>query len=274
MIAAAALASKLVLYAACLGAVGVATHRSIGLEPERRLGIAFCSLAIAATIVRLLVVNAEMGGGLGAAFSADNFRWTWRSFGLQSVAFVAGATLLTASIVAGSRLLSAIAAIFMAAGFGAAGHGAGLASPGITPAIVSLHALIAGYWIFAPLSLWPRANLNDAAIMLRTQIFSRFAVWLVPLIFVSGVWLLWRIGGGAETVVSSLYGRLLIGKLVLAAAILGLGAANLTLVTKKFETSPSAARRALRATLSADIVLFAAVLFMVAFATSFTGPAD
>lgn len=274
MLEAAAFASKLLLYGACLGAVGAATHRAIGLASRARILMALASAVAIAAVARLLVVNAEMGGGLGVALSADTFAWTWGALGRQATMFFAGAGLLTACAFTGSRALAAVSAVAIAAGFSLAGHSAGLEAPGIAPAIVGLHVVIAGFWFFAPASLWPRTAFSDLEVTHRTRTFSRFAVVIVPVLFLSGLWLLWRIGGGIEAVLSSLYGRLLLGKLGIATAILALGAVNMTVVTRKLETSSAEGRRALRATLMADAALFVVVLLLVASATSFTGPPE
>lgn len=274
MLTALAFASKLLLYGAALGAVGAAAHRGIGLDPPRRLFVALASAVISAAILRLLIVNAQMGGGLAAAFSGETLGWTWAALGGQTTAFFAGAGLAIVSAVVGSRILAALAAFAIAAGFGLAGHSAGLAAPGVAPTIVGLHVLIAGFWFLAPVTLWPRAASSDGDLLQRTRTFSRFAVLIVPVLFVSGLWLLWRIGGGVEGVLTSIYGRLLLGKLGVAAMILGLGAVNMTLVTRKLEASPAAGRSALRATLAIDAALFACVLLLVASATTFTGPPE
>ncbi len=274
MLAAAAFASKLLLYAACLGAAGAALHRCLGIVSERRVLVWLGMLVTAAALLRLLIVNAQMGGGFGAAFSAAQFEWAWAGVGSQTTAFVAGAALLVASALAPSRLLSAPAAVVIAAGFGLAGHSAGLAAPGVAPYAVMGHVLIAAFWLVAPLTLWPRDAETAEMTLHRTRMFSRTAIIIVPLLFLSGVWLLWRIGGGIDGVLSSLYGRLLLGKLALAMAILGLGALNMTVVTKELETAPASGRKALRATLRIDAVLFCGVLLLIASATTFTGPTE
>lgn len=272
MLAVAAFVSKLLLYGAALGAVGAGTHRGIGLTSSRGLSVALAGAVIAATALRLAIVNAEMGGGLDAALSVDSFAWTWGALGPQATAFFAGAVLSIAGALAGSRILAAASGIAIAAGFGLAGHSAGLEAPGIAPAVVGLHVLIAGFWFFAPWSLWPRAGLSDDEVTRRTRTFSRVAVVIVPVLLLTGLWLLWRIAGGVDGVFSSLYGRLLLGKLGVAIAILGLGALNMTIVTRKLATAPASGRKALRATLRIDAVLFLGVLLLIASATTFTGP--
>lgn len=272
MLEGAAFASKLLLYGAALGGAGVALHRAIGIVSTRRLFLWLGIAVAAAALLRLLVVNAQMGGSLAAAFSADQFSWTWMGIGNQTTAFVAGAALLVVSAFMASRTVAIAAALAVAGGFGLAGHSAGLETPGVAPYAVMFHTLIAAFWFVAPFTLWPRDVEPHDVVLRRTRTFSRIAVIIVPPLFLSGVWLLWRIGGGVDGVISSLYGRLLLGKLALACAILGLGALNMSVVTKRLETAPASGRKALRATLRIDAVLFLGVLLLIASATSFTGP--
>ncbi len=272
MLEAAAFASKLLLYAATLGGAGAGLHWAIGITVERRL-FTWLGGAVAVTaLLRLLVVNAQMGGAVTAAFSADHFQWMWAGIGNQTTAFLVGAALLFVSAFSGSRILAIAASIVIAGGFGLAGHSAGLENPGPAPYVVALHTLIAGFWFAAPWTLWPRSAEAGALTLHRTRMFTRIAVIIVPAIFVSGLWLLWRIGGGIDGVIASLYGRLLLGKLALGAAILGLGALNMTVVTRRLTTASASGRNALRATLRIDAVLFLGVLLLIASATSFTGP--
>lgn len=269
MLEAAAFASKLLLYAATLGGAGVALHRAIGIISKRRLFLWLGGAVAAAALLRVLVVHAQMGG---SAFSTDQFQWTWMGIGNQTTAFLAGAGLLFIASLSASRIVAIAASLAVAGGFGLAGHSAGLEAPGVAPYAVMLHTLIAAFWFAAPWTLWPRNTEADDVALARTQTFSRIAVVIVPLLFLSGVWLVWRIGGGIDGVISSLYGRLLLGKLALACAILGLGALNMSVVTKRLETAPASGRKALRTTLRIDAVLFLGVLLLIASATTVTGP--
>lgn len=272
MLDAAAFASKLLLYAATLGGVGASLHRAMGITLNRRVFVWLGGAVAVTALLRLLVVNAQMGGALTAAFSADHFQWMWAGIGNQTTAFLMGAALLSVSAFSPFRIFAIAASIVIAGGFGLAGHSAGLENPGAAPYVVALHTLIASFWFAAPWTLWPRAAEAGDLTLHRTRMFTRIAIIVVPAIFVSGLWLLWRIGGGIDGVISSLYGRLLLGKLALAMAILGLGALNMTVVTRRLTTAPASGRNALRATLRIDAVLFLGVLLLIASATSFTGP--
>lgn len=272
MLEAAAFASKLLLYGAALGGAGAGLHQAMGIVKHRRLFVWLGGAIACTALLRLLVVNAQMGGALAAAFSADHFQWMWAGIGDQTTAFLVGAALLSVSAFSPFRIFAIAASIVIAGGFGLAGHGAGLENPGPAPYVVALHTLIAGFWFVAPFTLWPRNAEPDGLTLHRTRMFSRIAVFIVPALFVSGLWLLWRIGGGIDGVISSLYGRLLLGKLALGAAILGLGALNMTVVTERLVAAPASGCDALRATLRVDAILFLGVLMLIASATTFTGP--
>lgn len=274
MLEAAAFVSKFMLYGAALGGVGTGLHFALGIHANKRLFLPLGGFLAGATLLRFLVVHAQMGGGIAAAFSSDNLHWTWAGIGNQTIALLAGATLLAATRIQSRRVLAAAASFVIAVSFGLAGHSAGLEAPGVAPYVAMGHVLIAAFWFTSPATLWPRASHSNDEVIRRTRTFSRVAVFIVPAIFISGLWLLWRIGGGIDGVLSSLYGRLLLGKLALAMAILGLGALNMTVVTKELETAPASGRKALRATLRIDTVLFCGVLLLIASATTITGPTE
>jgi putative copper resistance protein D len=124
----------------------------------------------------------------------------------------------------------------------------------------------------APITLWPSASLSDEIVLTRSGRFSRLALFIVPVLFAIGLWLAVVLAGSVNDLLSSAYGQLLIAKLVVAGAALGLGAYNKQIVTRKLSHTPADGRRALTATLSLDAVLFAGALIFVGLATTFTGP--
>lgn len=72
--------------------------------------------------------------------------------------------------------------------------------------------------------------------------------------------------------IATAYGQLLLAKLVLAGAALGLGALNKVSLTARLRDAPVQARGQLRASLAAEAVLFAGALVLVALATTIAGP--
>jgi len=269
---AANLLTKGLLYAVSLGAIGAALHGTLGLLAYRRAFLSLAGLVAVAAVLRLLILNAQMGGSLGAALSAEQFGWTLAGGGHPALALFAGAGLLLAASLARQRSLLLLAAVSISASFGLTGHTAGLEEPGLAPWVVAGHLMIAGFWIAAPVTLWPGAAMTDANILARTEAFSRIARFAVPVLFVSGIYLFWRINGSFATPLSSGYGQLLAAKLLAATLAVGLGAINMTIIARKLATEPAKGRSALRATLRVDAILFAAILIFIAAATTISGP--
>ena len=126
--------------------------------------------------------------------------------------------------------------------------------------------------MWAPISLWPSKAATDADIIWRADRFSLFATWAVPLLFVTGLYLLWRLNGNLLNLSSTLYGRLLMGKLSAAMLILGVGAYNKFRIADLLKQSPRLGRAALRKSLSLEAALFILVLVCILLATTLTGP--
>lgn len=271
---AANLATKILLYGASLAAIGAALHGALGLHANRRAYFWLAALVGLTALMRLLILNAQMGGSLGAALSLDQFGWTWAGGGRPALSLLAGAILLFAASIAKWRVLLMFAAVSISAGFGLTGHTAGLEAPGLAPWVVAVHVLIAGFWLAAPVTLWPGPAMTDSDVLARTEAFSRVARLIVPLLFVSGLYLFWRVNGDFLSALSSGYGRLLAAKLLAATLILGLGALNMTRVTHQLAAEPARGRATLRITLRLDAVLFTLILGIIAAATTISGPIE
>lgn len=274
MLLAAAFQIKLLLYAASLAAIGLALHRIAGIEMPGRASLRAGAAIAAAAVAQFFLTGTQIAGSLKDVLTPDVLSWTWMSAGTPSLALLSGAAALILSAYMRTPLLPLVSAVLISSAFGLSGHAAGLESPGIAPLVVALHVFIAGYWLMAPLSLWPAANIGDADVLERTRRFSRFAAVLVPLLFVSGPFLLWSIAGGIQEIISTVYGRVILAKFTLALAILALGALNMLVVTRRLESSPGAGRAALRKTLSLDAVLFVGILLLIAAATTVATPGE
>lgn len=190
------------------------------------------------------------------------------------MAMMGGASALALSFFFAPRILMGLGALAIAASFALTGHSQALEPPGLAPWALAAHALIAAFWFAAPITLWPKADLTDEVLLERNRRFSVLAVAFIPILFALGLWLLWRLAGGVEAAVSSLYGQLLIAKLSAASAALGLGAFNKFAVTAALQSSPERGRVMLARTLTLDAVLFVIALGLVGWATTMTGPPE
>lgn len=266
------LAVKVGLYVGALGSAGLGLHTLVLVTEHRRWVIGLALVLAISVAGRLLLLNAELAGGLLRAFDFSMFGWVWAPNQAQVLAYVTGAVALIAGAFFRTKalLLIGAGAVFVGAGLG--GHTQGLKAPGINPFIVSFHVAIAAFWVTAPFVLWPRKNVSDTILLSRMRRFSTVAVWCVPLLFASGLWLAWRLSGSFEAMMNQSYGRLLLLKLILACGALALGTFNKLTVTKRLQTQAVTGRTLLQRTLLLDSGLFAGIVFAIAAATTLTGP--
>ncbi len=274
------LALKLALYAAALLSSGLALHGALGVveRSARAAWIRFSALVAACALVlgalKLLLLNAQLAGGLSRAFDAESFSWTWAMQAEPSLALATACLAALAAWILQRHWLAFFTALGFSASFALTGHTQALAAPGLAPWAVGLHVLIASFWLAAPLSLWPRTALADEALHRRLERFSAGAVIAIPVLFLAGLWLAWRIAGGWAPLLESGYGRLLLAKLAAASVALGLGALNKQFVTGMIIRAPERGRAWLKRTLAADVLLFLTALLLVGWATTLTGPPD
>ncbi|MGH6950977.1 MAG: CopD family protein [Vitreimonas sp.] len=271
---------KLALYASALLAAGLALHTALGVveragQPAMLKRAAAAAIASAAFCgLRLVITNAQLSGGLATALDATTFAWAWAAQASTVIATALSSLGMCAALLFRSRIVAGLSAMGLAVSFGLTGHAQAFADPGFAPWAVAAHVLIAAFWFAAPVSLWPAGQLDPATLAQRNRRFSSLAVAAVPVLFVLGLWLVWRIAGSIDAVITSTYGRLLLVKLTVAAAALGLGAFNKLVVTGALEADPARGRLLLSRTLRLDTVLFATALALVAWATTMVGPPD
>lgn len=272
-----AIVIKVLLYGCALLSIGLALHSVFRIYEKRRLLIYMGVFTLVFAALRLLQLNANTGGGWSFAFDSDTFSWIWAANNSQSYAFIGGVSLITFSalrklpetVVA---VVLGLGALALAGGFGLSGHTQGLDKPGFMPVLVAGHVLIAGFWIAAPITLYPKSKLNPLKLKKRVSRFSQIAVWIVPFLFISGLWLLWRISGSLQNVVSENYGRLLLLKFVFASSLLTLGAYNKLYITRELQTHPGRAQAKLKKTLKLEAILFMAIIVSIATVTTVIGP--
>jgi copper transport protein len=149
-------------------------------------------------------------------------------------------------------------AFLVGASFALSGHAATSGPAWITRPALVLHALCAAYWIgsFAPLLIALRRLPRERAhVVMRA--FSAGAVVAVAGLLLAGVVLAALQLRTPAALLTTDYGRLLLLKLVLVAALLGLGAFNRLVLTPALERRREAVV-GLRRTIGADLVLAAA----------------
>ncbi len=260
-------------------AIGFALHAALGVVGRdgfarlRWPGFLAAGLVVIFAGLRLVMLNAQMGDGT-TWLAPDLFELSWVALGSSTMALVGASLALTLGLLARSRIALAAGAVLAASGFALTGHTQGLTDPGLAPPAVALHVLIAGFWVAAPLTLWPVASLADGPLLARLERFSGFAVAAIPLLVVLGVWLAWRLAGGFAPLFGSTYGRLLILKLVVTLGAMGIGALNKQVVTGKMKDTPAVGRHWLRRTLAIETTLFVVAIVAVSAATTIGAPGE
>lgn len=259
--------------------IGLSLHGALGVV-QRSAFRRFRGLVIAATGVTAVLATARVGflnvqlGDASSVFDPDLTALSWLALGPSTLAFVVGALIAVIGGATGSRLALAAGAVILSAGFALTGHTQALESPGAMPAAASLHALIAGFWVVAPLTLWPAPSLDGPQLLGRLHRFSSVAVFAIPVLLVLGAWLAWTLARGWDGLVATSYGQLLLAKLTLGLAAMGMGALNKQVLTTKVAEQPERGRRWLRCALSVEAALFAAAILAVSAATSLTGAGE
>lgn len=277
MLTALALIAKLLLYTGALVTIGILSHFCLGIQQKLNSLRLFTAFLIIGALSKLLIANAQLAGSLSQIFNQDSWGWVWQSNGTQFLVFMAGALLaIFVSLFKASalrKIAAAVSVIVISAGFAASGHTQASENMPWLSVWVIPHILIAGFWLWAPVSLWPATSISAKDIIARTERFSYFAVWAVPFLFITGLYLLWRLSGNLLNLGSTLYGGLLIIKLAAALLLLAAGAFNKFRIGTLLRQAPLVGRAALRKSLSFEAALFLLVLICVLIATTITGPA-
>jgi len=272
-------ASRIGLNLFALLTIGFALHAALGIVERDsfrglRSRIALAGLALAFfTKVRFGILIAQMGDGTNV-LDPELMPLAWMVLGDSTLAILAGAAVAVGGVCFRSPLTAALGAAALSFGFGLAGHAQGLADPGLAPIAVAVHVFIAGFWLAAPVSLYPAPRQEDSELLSRLRRFSSIAVIAIPVLVALGAWLAWTLVGSPEKLFGTTYGLLLVAKLAIGIVATSLGALNKLVITAKVAANPAVGRKWLRVTLLCEATLFAAAIMAVSAATTIGGPVE
>jgi len=140
--------------------------------------------------------------------------------------------------------------------------------------LLMVHLLAAAFWVA---SLWPlyclAGNRHDPAN--AAQILTRFgqiAMVVVGLLVVAGITLAAWLTGGPLALLTTDYGQLLAGKIMIVAILLLLAAANKWRWVPAFERGEINASRQLQRSIAVEILLVMVILLITAILTTTTSP--
>lgn len=289
---AAVVATRLVQYLAVSTVGGSSLFFLYGYRPERgvqwpiRLIASGAVLGAAGAVGWLMTQAAALGDGPGDALMPAKVWSVAADTGFGRAALVRIGLFLLAFLVTLLRSRAApwrgLAALGLAATASFAWTGHGSSDDGVTGiahlAADIVHLSAAAIWIGAlaglliPLVQTPRVQggVSPQASTAALAAFSRIGPLVVGALILSGLLNGWFLVGiaGVRTLPHTLYGQLLIIKLVLFAMMLALAAANRYVLTPRLERAaaqgaPLSADRAARMSLLAETLLACAVLILV-----------
>ena len=278
-----ALCAKAVTYAATLGAAGaiffLGYNGSLLEESQRSrirrlIGILVVVSAIAGC-ARILLLAGSMSGDLAGMFDTSLARMILnggegRATGLR----LAGLALcaLGSSTKLRAQIYALIGAIIASTSFAWVGHVHALLSS-LPKLVLAAHLLGASFWLGAllPLLIVARdgADSQIAAVSAR---FGRLALAVVGLLLAAGAGVLWTLINDASAFWSSAYGGMMAIKLLAAALMLSVAAANKLYLTPRLLKRDPMATKLLRRSIYAEILCGSVILLITAAFTTLTGP--
>jgi len=150
--------------------------------------------------------------------------------------------------------------------------------------LVALHVLASGCWagalypLYLAVAAGPEDGSEKAALADMLQQFGRYAWAMLTVMLITGVSLFWLLTGGFGTLFTTLYGQLFSSKILLVAAMMGLGAVHkFRWVPRLRDAAMQAAdssriQRLLARSIRIETLLAVVVLLITASVTSITGP--
>lgn len=241
----------------------------------RQTGFVSAILGIVLVTAQYGLEAARMAGDLSGAFDLSLQRlvfdspvstaWMLRSIGLALVA----ATIRREGKPA--TVLGVIGALVTVVAFSFVGHTATDSDRAWLVALLSLHLAVVAFWFGALVPLFVVSREENATVAAEVvEGFSRIALWLVPAIFVAGVLMTaalvdrWAVFGES-------YGMLLLLKIALFTALMGLATLNKWRYGPALSTNAGAAA-AFQRSVTIEYGLIVAVLIATAIMTTFFSP--
>lgn len=236
-------------------------------QDKGRMAVVCAWLTLPAAIGLMAAYGLDLTGRPAASLVDPALWQTALSTPLALTAFFAAASAILA-IASGSSLPGTTLALVLAGlSFALSGHAAGADPRALMAPAMALHATLALFWAGTLPVLFVRTVKGTLSADELTR-YSRLALPLVIVLIATGVVLAAVQLGAAERIFGSSYGSLLLVKLGLVAGLLVLALINRIHLTPRLAAaSPSlqmAARRHLRLTLAAEILLIVAILVLVA----------
>ena len=151
--------------------------------------------------------------------------------------------------------------ILAVAGFGLTGHVATTEPRWVTAPALVVHVLCDAFWVGALLPLYLRlAGDRSADVAPVVSRFSRLALYVVPILVVSGLTIAVVQVRSPAALLETAYGRIFLVKLTLFAALFALAALNKLSLTPALESGAAGSSKQLRVSILGEAALIAGLL--------------
>jgi copper resistance protein D len=278
------LIAKVAAYAATLGAAGgmfflASSHALIEASSDRRIRRIIGMLLIASALasgVKILATASSMSGDLAGMFDLGLEKMILQTGEGRATAIrLLGLVLMLPALPRAGRppLLAIIGSLAAATSFAWVGHVHALAAPQVPIVVIVLHLLGVAFWLGAlvPLLIVTR-DADVARVAATASRFGIVALYVVGGLVVAGACLLCMLLRSINELWGTGYGRLVLLKIILVAALLALAALNRLRLTPRLLARDARAATTLRGSISLEIAAAAAILIVTAAMTTLTGP--
>lgn len=246
------------------------------LADVRRLAAGAAGVGLIAVAAQYLLESARLGADLASVLDPSLERVVLgSSVGAALGVRFAGLAAMTLGARSERRSLQrlSLAGLLLAAGsFLLTGHTSISPQRALLAPLLLVHLLIVAFWFGALLPLYRVTRLESRAQAGRVlEAFSRTAQWLVPLIALAGAAMATLLLPDPAALISP-YGLLLLGKVAVFVALMGLAALNRLRLVPAIERGEVAALGRLRATVVGEFALILAAIAVTTVMTGFYSP--
>ena len=280
---AAVIAGKTITYAATLGAAGAVFFlKACGefVPGAERLSIrnivrSMAVVSVLAGGAQILATAGSMSGDAAGMLDGSLINMVWQTGAGRVNAIRVLGLALAALTVLSARFsgLAFLGAVMAATSFAWSGHARILDAHALPILLLTVHLLGVAFWVGALLPLLVVARSGDVPrIAGAAACFGRAAMFVVAGLVAAGLGLLWMMLGGVAQLWGSAYGRFVLLKLSIVAALLCVAAVNKLQLTPRLLAGDVRAVRSLRASIRLELFLAASILAVTATFTTVAGP--
>jgi putative copper resistance protein D len=239
----------------------------------RMITFAAVLLGIAVLALRFGIRAARISGmGLDGATDAMMLGFVWNStLGTAAIWRGAGAFLVLAIFIDGivGIGIALVGGLLIAVSYAFIGHS--LADPRlILASLLTVHLLVAAFWIASLVPLYRVAEHKDASILLHR--FGKIASATVTVLVLVGMTFAWLMAGSITALFTTAYGWVLLTKLAFVTGLMGLAAHNKWRLVPEFEKGKTSAATRLKRSILMELVAVVMILIATATLTSVTTP--